>query len=362
MPRQNGVAPKLRDEARAQAAASKHRSVAKPAKLTARISGLLDYRSPGRDAAMRDCWTQSIERIRPYSFAAFVLAIACVSGATLLRVAFGWMGVNLPFATYFPAVLVAALLAGIPAGVGVMIASVLIVRWVFIPPYYQFDTLSRTDLANFLIFIASSGLIVVFAQLYRDALHGLRVRDRERDLLMQELEHRGRNTYAVVESIVRNTLVHDPASADAIAGRVRAVSSVNDLINWADSKRASLSALLSVEFAPNEEARLSMSGPDIQVSADAARKLGLVFHELVVNAMKHGALSNAEGHVFVDWRTALGVVHLIWKEKGGPTVEIPQRTGFGTVVILQSLKSLSGGIAFSFDSDGVCCNIEFRSG
>jgi hypothetical protein len=74
------------------------------------------------------------------------------------------------------------------------------------------------------------------------------------------------------------------------------------------------------------------------------------------------ALSNPEGHVFVDWRADREAVNLIWKEKGGPTVEIPQRRGFGTVVITQSLKSLSGGIVFSFDSDGVCCNIEFKSG
>src|SRR5579862_6984625 len=225
-------------------------------------------------------WTSLLEGIRPISLAALLIALGCLGLAILLRQVFVALGVSAVFPSFYPAVLLASLLAGSPAGIGVIIGAVLVVWWALLPPYYQFNRLDSAQAANFLLFAASTGCIVLLSHLYRDAFLRLRRRDRERELLLQELEHRGRNTYAVVESIVRNTLVHDPDSADAIAGRVRAVSSVNDLVNWADTKRVSLRALVSLEFAPKEETRLSMSGPDIELSADAARKLGLVFHEL----------------------------------------------------------------------------------
>jgi two-component sensor histidine kinase len=94
---------------------------------------------------------------------------------------------------------------------------------------------------------------------------------------------------------------------------------------------------------------------------DAARKLGLVFHELVINAMKHGALSNPTGRVNAKWRADGDKVRLQWKETGGPPVAPPQREGFGTVIVSQSLRSLSGDIAFAFDPDGLGCDIGFDS-
>jgi len=303
--------------------------------------------------------TKFIERIGPYSFAALFVVIICVGLATLFRIGFGRLGVNLPFATYFPAVLIAALLAGTPAGIGVTIASILIVWWAFIAPNHELSSLSRTDVANFLIFIISSLVILTFVEFYRDAVHRLQERDRERELLLNELEHRGRNTYAVVESIVRNTLLHDRESADAIADRVRAVSSANDLINWSRTKTVQLRALLSLMFGPNAE-RISTVGPDIELSADAARNLSLVFHELLTNAMKYGPLSKPDGRIDIEWNYDKQKVRLTWKEHGGPKVVIPQKTGFGTTVITQSLRSLSGEISFAFNPDGLCCNVEFK--
>jgi two-component sensor histidine kinase len=155
-------------------------------------------------------------------------------------------------------------------------------------------------------------------------------------------------------------LVNDRASADAIAGRVRAVSSANDLVNQSEQKTVPLPALLSLEFAPNPETRLQTSGPYVEVSSDAARKLGLVFHELVTNAMKHGALASPSGRVVVDWQADGRMVHLSWREQNGPPVSPPQRQGFGTMIVTESLKSLSGSATFAFDPDGLRCNMSFN--
>jgi Domain of unknown function (DUF4118) len=87
-----------------------------------------------------------------------------------LRIIVGWFGVSAPYSTFFPAALVTALLAGLPAAVAVIALSVLIAWWTFLPPPYQFNPLSETDLANISIFVVSSGLIVAVAHLYRRSL------------------------------------------------------------------------------------------------------------------------------------------------------------------------------------------------
>jgi two-component sensor histidine kinase len=303
--------------------------------------------------------TRFVERFQPWSWTALLVVILCLAVATLLRVLFADFGLNAMFPSYYPAVLLAALLAGTPAGVGVIVGAILIVWWAFTPPLYQFNPLTAAEAANLVLFAASSGCLVVMSHLYRDVLFRLRQRDRERDLLLQEMEHRGKNTYAVVESIVRNTLVNDRASADAIAGRVRAVSSANDLVNQSNTKSVQLRALLTMEFAPNAETRLRLSGSDIALSPDAARKLGLVFHELTTNAMKHGALANPGGRVVASWQANGSKVYFTWTEEDGPAVVLPLREGFGTVIVTQSLKSLSGDISFAFNPDGLCCDMTF---
>jgi two-component sensor histidine kinase len=304
-------------------------------------------------------WASLAERIRPFSLAALLIAMSCLALATLLRLGFAALGVSALFPSYYPAVLLAALIGGTPAGIGVIFGAILIVWWAFIPPTVQFNPLSGEETANFLLFAASGGCLVAVSHLYRDVLYRLRQRDRERDLLMQEMEHRGRNTYAVVESIVRNTLVDDRANADAIAGRVRAVSSANDLVNRSDAKTVRLRALFSLEFVPGAATQMQCSGPNIEISPDAARKLGLVFHELVTNAMKYGALSIPNGRVSVRWRADGDRVDLVWQEENGPPVLPPQRRGFGTIIVTQSLKSLAGDISFMFDPAGLRCDMNF---
>lgn len=302
-----------------------------------------------------------VERVRPYSWTAAGIVVACLAAASLLRVVFASFGLNALFPTFYPAVLLAALVSGTPAGIATIVGSILIVWWAFIPPIFEFGQLTGDEAGNLTLFAASSGCLVFMSHLYRDAWIRLRRRDRERELVLQEMEHRGRNTYAVVESIVRNTLVNDRVSANAIAGRVRAVSSANDLVNRSDEKTVPLPALLSLEFAPNPETRLRMSGPPVEVSSDAARKLGLVLHELATNAMKHGALSEPNGRVVVNWQADGDTVRLTWREQNGPAVAPPTRQGFGTVIVTESLKSLSGNAIFTFDPAGMRCDMQFSS-
>lgn len=300
------------------------------------------------------------DRLPPNSAAAYLFAFVAIGLATIAREIFGWLDVSLPFATYFPAILFTALLAGPHAAGAAIIAVVFIVWWLFIPPRYQFGPLQPSEIANFALFLLSSTLVIWLAHGYRQVVSRLGANQRQRDLMMRELEHRGRNTFAVIEAIVRNTLGNDAANAENIVGRIRAVSSTNDIINQSAEHRASLRSILLNEFRAYGEARLECSGPDIDLSADIARNIALVIHELVTNAVKYGALSNSAGRVSVDWASDGKTVTMHWRERGGPEIAPPAAYGFGSRLVVRTLKTLSGDITPAFDREGLSCEITFQ--
>jgi two-component sensor histidine kinase len=88
--------------------------------------------------------------------------------------------------------------------------------------------------------------------------------------------------------------------------------------------------------------------------------LALAFHELVTNAAKYGALSNPDGRVHISWQKVDGVVRLEWTEEGGPVITPPTKQGFGSKIVAQSLRSLSGSITPTFAPEGLRCLITFR--
>jgi two-component sensor histidine kinase len=230
---------------------------------------------------------------------------------------------------------------------------------IYSPPFL-FHALSvnrQLDLATFLL---SSACILAVTESYRAALRQVRKHEKERELLMKELEHRSKNTYAVIDVIVQKTLEDQPERAAVIGRRIRAITYANDLLNQATAHAVLLKSLLLHEFAPYGEARLHAQGDDVELAPDAARHLALAFHELVTNAAKYGALSNPDGRVLISWKDVDGVVKLEWTEQGGPMVEPPKAHGFGSRIITQSLKSVSGSIVPTFASGGLRCSITFR--
>jgi len=297
-----------------------------------------------------------VDIIPAYSPTALAIAVLCFVAALAVQIAFRSFGASLLFSSYFPAVLVAGLLAGLPAGVFVTFAASVTVWWVFLYPQFGFFP-KPLDLAAF---VFCSGCILAVTECYRSALRRLRQHEQERELMMKELEHRGRNTYAVIDAIVQKTLEDEPERANIISGRIRAVKFANDLLNQTATHTVLLKTLLLHEFMPYGEARFHAGGSDIELSADTARHLALVFHELVTNAAKHGALSKPDGRVLIAWKNDGGPVRLEWTEQGGPVVRPPEKHGFGSRIVTQSLTSLSGSICPTFAPEGLRCSITFR--
>ena len=305
-------------------------------------------------------WSRTTSRKVPAnSIAAYAFALVCVVLAAAIRIGFGWLGADLLFATNFVAVLIAALVAGPAAGGLAILLSLLTVWFAFMEPRWQVSPIGLNEAANMLVFAASSSVVVWIASSYRNLIHTVDANNRERDLVMSELTHRGRNTYAVVDAIVRMTLDDLPERARQISDRVRAVSSTNDLINAAPTHRIALRTLLEKEFMPHGPARLSYHGEPIELDSMLARNLALIFHEMVTNAAKYGALSTKEGKVDVTCDIDGSSVSLRWKETGGPPVTQPAAYGFGSRLVTRTLSAMSGTIKPEFASSGLICDITF---
>lgn len=308
-------------------------------------------------------WVAGVsERIRPYSAAAFSIALVSIAIATLLRLVGGWASADLRFAIYLPAILATGLLAGVPAALFVAVSSIAVIAWAFMPPYFEFKWPTESEQINIFLNLVPYLITVYFAYLCRAVLQRLRRGELNNQILVRELQHRGRNIFSVIDVIVQKTLTHDPASAKIISGRLRSIEYANELLT-AKARAVTVKDLLLQEFAAYGENRLQVRGPDFDIGPESVRHLALLFHELATNAAKYGALSRPNGRILVDWHWNGIKLYLTWKEYGGPKIaSLPSKQGFGSRLIDVSIKSLSGIIQSEFHPDGFTCSMNLRLG
>lgn len=191
------------------------------------------------------------------------------------------------------------------------------------------------------------------------------------DLLINELNHRVKNTLSTVQSIVKQGLrtATDPAVIrESIESRIFALSRSHDILsreNWASAGLHDLIDAAMEPFAVTEgqEERFTVEGDNIRLRPKAALALGIAFHELATNAFKYGAFSNTAGTVSIAWTvepSPLGDrLILRWRERDGPIVVPPSRKGFGSRMIERGLAhELEGEVQLEFPPAGVECTID----
>lgn len=178
--------------------------------------------------------------------------------------------------------------------------------------------------------------------------------EQTQQMLLEELNHRVRNTLAIVNSIAGQTLKHSPSLdyfSEAFAGRIQALASTHTLLSSNRWQPSSLAQLVEKQLAPYSRSRLDAvmtSGPEILITPKPALTLSLVLHELATNAAKYGALSSAQGQVDVSWTIEQAPERrqllLTWSESGGPPVAAaPERNGFGAQLIQFNIAHEFGG-------------------
>jgi PAS domain S-box-containing protein len=192
--------------------------------------------------------------------------------------------------------------------------------------------------------------------------------EKRQQVMVDELNHRVKNTLATVMALSTQTFRTAPSPAafcEAFEGRLLALSQTHNLLNRSFWTGAGLRDILTQELAPYtgvDGRSFTLDGDDLRLGPVTAVTLGMVFHELATNAVKYGALSVAGGKVLVAWRTSRpGRLHVEWREMGGPPVSPPRRRGFGSRLIEQALASdLDGDARLYFPSEGVRCCMDIQ--
>jgi two-component sensor histidine kinase len=192
-----------------------------------------------------------------------------------------------------------------------------------------------------------------------------KIAEQHRKLLIDELNHRVKNTLAVVQSIAAQTFkdsVVSPELRASYEGRLMALSRAHGLLTRESWESAPLRQLLNDAISPFNMHRFDMRAADLRLAPKPAVSLVLALHELATNATKYGALSNDGGKVTITCAVEteeIPMFRLVWMERGGPAVTPPAARGFGSRLIERGLAAeLGGHVVLDYASDGLVCTIE----
>lgn len=210
--------------------------------------------------------------------------------------------------------------------------------------------------------VRSPDPVPVLSVIIRDVSEQRRA-ERHRRLVTAELDHRVKNTLAIVQAIGAQSFRGGatPEGVAAFNQRLQALAGTHDLLTREGWDQVSMGALASATLRPVAgDDQVRTSGPDVMIGAKRAVSLSMALNELATNALKHGALGVAGGVVSLSWEAMPdGGMRMEWRESGGPPVAPPSRTGFGTMMIERALGSGRGERSeLLYPPDGVVCRVE----
>lgn len=208
--------------------------------------------------------------------------------------------------------------------------------------------------------------LLLIGLIFAGRLGGQLIRaESNRELLINELNHRVKNTLSAVLSIVSRTLrnaVSVEGARRAIESRIMALAHVHNVLtdhNWNHADIRDVVGTILSPYADAASSRLVVEGPALRLEPRKAIPLALVLSELATNAAKYGALSTTGGAVRIKWSVNEGRLLLEWSESGGPPPTSPSKTGYGTQFIQGAVKhELGGSVEMIFGPTGLNCLIE----
>jgi two-component sensor histidine kinase len=328
-----------------------------------------------------------VPALRPGTAGSFALAILSAGIATALRLAIDPYVPGEQFVTFFPAVIITTLFSGAGAGLLCLALSVCAVIYFLLPPTFSFYVESPSEVFGTLLFILMTLCIIMLMAGVRYAIeryqdisyrleqHETALREREERLatVVAELQHRTRNLISVVSAIADDTIRTSTTLDDfrtryhdrlEVLGRAQGL-----LFRTSKGGRVTFDELLDSELVaqairPGDGGRVTIDGPQgIRLRSGAVQTLALVLHELVSNAVRHGALQQPGGRLAIRWRHEISEqngkpwLHLDWKESG---VAMPAEVGAGNgrQLIERALPYQFGArTMFALEPDGLHCTI-----
>jgi len=213
-----------------------------------------------------------------------------------------------------------------------------------------------------------TGRIIGASKIARDVTEKKRVEAIQR-VLIEELNHRVKNTLAMTQAIASQSLRHARSASDFVesfTGRVQALAKAHSLLTDRKLEGAELTELVREQVTLGvADERVICSGPTVILGAQPAIHLALVLHELATNARKYGGLSVPQGRLSVKWEvhsSGSRTLLLDWTESGGPQVSAPLTAGFGTTLIERTLQTHGGEATVRYGVTGVTCKLRLPLG
>jgi two-component sensor histidine kinase len=214
----------------------------------------------------------------------------------------------------------------------------------------------------------ASGQLVGAVNMLVDISERKQAEARQR-LLLDELNHRVKNTLATVQSLASQTArgaTSPEMFRERLEGRLIALSQAHDQLSQRNWEHADLRAIATATLSPyrhDGDEAVTIEGDPIALDPKAALTFAMIFHELATNAAKYGALSQPSGRLDLSWKTlrngALPKLRIEWRERDGPAVTAPARRGFGSLLVERGIGADLGGQArLDFAPTGVICEIE----
>jgi two-component sensor histidine kinase len=334
-----------------------------------------------------------IHLLRPGTVGAYVLAFLAVAIATALRMAIDPYVAGVEYITFFPAVVITALISGFGAGLLCIALSAVAASFFVLEPRWSFGIESPAEGVDLLLFVVEALFYVILIaglrsslEQYRELSRNLEQRVDERngelresrdrlETVVGELQHRTRNLIGVVGAIARETQRTSETFEDFNAtfqDRLGVLARVQGLLfRMKEGERVTFDELIGAELSAQSAyvGSVNLDGPNgVPLRSSTVQTLALALHELVTNSVKYGALKQPNGRLTVRWRLeTFGEggkpwLHLDWKESGVEmtisAVVAPPGTGKGRILIERALPYQFGAkTTFSMEPDGVHCTI-----
>lgn len=186
--------------------------------------------------------------------------------------------------------------------------------------------------------------------------------DKRLSVMVQELNHRVKNTFAIVTALIRQSL-HEPQlrqEREKLLDRVQNIALSHSMLTahfWQDVDISELMKPLAAQVT--DPRRFEFSGPNVMLSSSQFKVISMAFHELMTNALKYGALSDDKGKVAIHWDVEAAELSISWIESGGPETRQPTKRGFGSAMLEDMLAlEFDGSVDVAFPPQGL--RFEFR--
>lgn len=285
----------------------------------------------------------------------FATVVAGVVIAAALRWFIDRGQAGVPFLTFVPVIVLAAIFLDWPFAVFAALASLAAVVEIF----GAFARIQFTT-ANYILwgaFAFVTAFLVATGHVLRQTILELNAQGEWVRAFNAELQHRTKNTLQIVRALAsRAARSTDPTEFyHTLAGRLDAMVKANELLGWGALKSRDLTELVNAALEPFPRA-IDISGPPCQIAGEPGMQLMMALHELGTNAQKYGALSTESGRVDLSWAMADdGTIDLVWQEQGGPPVVPPTRLGLGSRILSPSgaLRSVN----VDYRPEGATCRM-----